>query len=251
MIDFIWVKALIKALVLPPTGLLLIATLGLAILAKCPRVGRTLAGAGVLGLLALSIPIVADSLVQLVDTSPPFDPDRTQGVQAIVILGGGVRRDAPEFGGDTLATLTLERVRYGARIARITGLPVLVSGGSVLGGVAEAKLMHAALETEFGVPVRWVEANSRTTRENAAMSAAILRRDGVTRVALVTHGFDMLRAAAEFAAEGIQIVGAPTGKRVGPDETVLDYLPSMAGLQKSYNASYELLANLVRIASPR
>ena len=30
---------------------------------------------------------------------------------------------------DTLATLTLERVRYGARVARLTGLPVLVSGG--------------------------------------------------------------------------------------------------------------------------
>ena len=53
---------------------------------------------------------------------------------AIVILGGGVRRHAAEYGGDTLGQLTLERVRYGARVARLTGLPVLVSGGSVFGG---------------------------------------------------------------------------------------------------------------------
>ena len=251
MVDFIWVKALAKALVLPPTGLLVIAATGLALLRKYPRAGRALAGFGVLGLLALSIPIVADSLMKVVDTSPPFDPNRTQGAQAIVILGGGVRRDAPEFGGDTLAAITLERVRYGARIARMTGLPVLVSGGSVLGGTEEAKLMRAALETEFGVPVRWVEANSRTTRENAIMSAAILRKDGITKVALVTHGFDMLRATAEFAGEGLQTVGAPTGKRVGPHETVFDYLPSMGGLQNSYFACYELLANLVRVATAR
>jgi hypothetical protein len=39
-----------------------------------------------------------------------------------------------EYGGDTLGRLTLERVRYGARVAKKTGLPVLVAGGSVLVG---------------------------------------------------------------------------------------------------------------------
>lgn len=249
--DSLWLKALIKALVLPPTGLLLLAALGLGIQTRFPRVGRTTTTLGVLGLLALSIPIVADSLVRLLDRSLPFDSQRASGVQAIVVLGGGVRRDAPEFGGDTLSTLTLERVRYGARIARLTGLPILVSGGSVLGGTPEGTLMRAALESEFGVPVRWVEARSRTTRENAAFSAAILRKEGIQRVALVTHGFDLLRATAEFAAEGIETVGAPTVIRVGRDETVLDYLPSMAGLRTSYYATYELLANLVRLANGR
>ena len=120
------------------------------------------------------MPVIADLLLQFVDTSAPFDARRgAQDAQAVVILGGGVRRDAPEYGGDTLATLTLERVRYGARVARLTGLPVLVSGGSVLGGEPEAKLMAASLEREFGVPVRWVETRSRTTHENAVLSARI------------------------------------------------------------------------------
>ena len=107
--------------------------------------------------------------------------------------------------------------------------------------------MQAALETEFGVPVRWVEARSRTTHENAVHAAEMLRKDGVDRVVLVAHGFDMRRAIAEFEAEGLSIVGAPTGQPGRTRNTVLDYLPSMSGLQGSYYATYEIVANLVRI----
>jgi uncharacterized SAM-binding protein YcdF (DUF218 family) len=93
-----------------------------------PRVGRWLAAAGVSVLFALSVPVVAEFLVGFVDTSGPFDPQAAKSAKAVVILGGGIRHNAPEYGGDTLATLTLERVRYGARVARLTGLPILVSG---------------------------------------------------------------------------------------------------------------------------
>ena len=249
MIDWLWVKALIRPLVLPPTGLLLVAALGLAVCSRHPRAGRALAVAGVLGLLAVSMPVVADHLLGWIDTSAPMDVEQASDAQAIVILGGGVRRNAPEYGGDTLSTLTLERVRYGARVARLTRLPVLVAGGSVLGAAPEARLMKAALEQEFGVPVQWAEAGSRTTHENAVRSAQILRREGIHRIVLVTHGFDMRRAMAEFEAEGMAIVAAPTGKHVATHDTVFDYLPSMAGLQGSYYACYEILANLVFLAS--
>src|SRR5258707_4562639 len=47
---------------------------------------------------------------------------------AIVILGAGRRVYAPEFGGETVDEFGLERVRYGAALARLTELPVLVSG---------------------------------------------------------------------------------------------------------------------------
>ena len=175
-----------------------------------------------------------------------LDLDRAKSAQAIVILGGGTRRDAPEYGGDTLGHLTLERVRYGARVARLTGLPVLVTGGSVLGGETEATLMRQALEGEFGVAVRWAEDHSRNTHENAVRSAAILRADGIKRVVLVAHDFDMRRANAEFAAAGIETIAAPTGLAPREAEGWLDYVPSIAGLQGSYYATYEILANLVR-----
>ncbi|MGH8800143.1 MAG: YdcF family protein, partial [Casimicrobiaceae bacterium] len=189
MVDPIWVKAVLKALILPPTGSLLIALAGLAARPRLPRLGAVLAWTGVASLLALSIPAVSVLLMQGLAVPAPFDRAVAADAQAIVILGGGTRRDAPDYGGDTLATLTLERVRYGARVARETGLPVLVTGGSTYGGKAEAELMRQALQGEFGVAVRWAENRSRTTHENAVYSAALLRAAGIGRVVLVAHAF--------------------------------------------------------------
>ena len=208
--DLFLVKKMLGALVLPPTGPLLIALLGLLLLPWRPRLGRVLAWFGVLSLLALSLPVVAHLLVRSFDQARPLDFRQPLDAQAIVILGGGVRRGAPEYGGDTLGRLTLERVRYGALVARKTKLPVLASGGSVYGGSAEAVLMKRALEEEFGVPVRWIETRSRDTRTNAAESAAILLPLGIRRVVLVAHSLDMPRAGAEFTSAGLQVTPAPT-----------------------------------------
>ena len=244
--DFLIARKVLAALVLPPTGPLLLALAGLVLLGRRPRLGRALAWLGAGGLLVLSLPIVSHLLVRSLE-SPALDLRRAAEAQAIVILGGGVRRNAAEFGGDTLARLTLERVRYGAVVARATGLPVLVSGGSVFGGTAEAALMKRALEQEFNVEVRWSEERSRDTRSNAAESATILLPLGIKRILLVTHGFDVPRASAEFATAGFQVTPAPTfvaGERFDfyPEEL----LPSMSALQGSYYAIYELLAEALR-----
>jgi uncharacterized SAM-binding protein YcdF (DUF218 family) len=251
MLDALWLKAIVKTLILPPTGLLLVALLGFALRRRFARLGGALVTASFVLLLLISVPIVADYMTDIVDTSRPFNAADARDAKAIVILGGGLRHNAPEYGGDTLGVLTLERVRYGARLARLTGLPVLVSGGVVLGGDAEASVMRESLESEFGVRVRWVEGRSRTTHENAVQSAELLRREGIHRVVLVAHGVDMRRATAEFAAQGIETVPAATGVRGDGDYTLFDFLPSMAGLHRSYFAIYEMLANLVRVASGR
>ena len=134
MVDPWLIKAVLKALVLPPTGPLLLSDVGLGMLGRYPRAGRALAVAGVLIVLILSVPAVAGALLRSIGTSAPLDLERARSAQALVILGGGTRRNAVEYGGDTLGWRTLERVRYGARVARLTGLPVRVSGGAVLGG---------------------------------------------------------------------------------------------------------------------
>lgn len=249
MIDPIWIKAILKTLVLPPTGLLLLSLVGLAIRNRFPRGGIAMAWSGVVLLLVLSLPAVGVFLTRTLDTSPPFDIARAPEAQAIVILGGGTRRRAAEYGGETLNELTLERVRYGAIVARLTHLPVLVAGGTVFGGEPEARLMRAALDREFGVGVRWVEERSRNTHENAVNSAEILRRAGIGSVVLVAHSVDMLRARAEFAAAGIITLPAPTGIPSSELDSLLDYLPGMGGLRTSYYAVYEIIGNLVRWAT--
>jgi uncharacterized SAM-binding protein YcdF (DUF218 family) len=245
--DFFVMRKVLAALVLPPVGPLLLAVLGAALIGRRPRLGRGLLWSGLGLLAALSTWLAADVLVGLVDDSRPVTLEEARSAQAIVILGGGVRRNALEYGGDTVGRLTLDRVRYGARVARATGLPVLVTGGAPRGGRTEADVMRATLEQEFGVPVRWLEDRSRDTFENARFTAARLERDGVKRVALVAHGFDMRRARAEFAAAGLEVVPAPTFVHARTEFELTDLVPNVAALQASYYALYELLANLVRL----
>jgi uncharacterized SAM-binding protein YcdF (DUF218 family) len=249
VIDAALIKGFFKALVLPPTGPLLIAVVGMLILNRRWRAGRILAWTGLLLLFCLSMPAVSFALLSMLSRWPALDIDNMRGAQAIVILGGGVRRHAAEYAGDTLGHLTLERVRYGAYLARATKLPVLVTGGVVFGGEPEAKLMKTALEHEFGVPVRWAEVESRNTHENAVRSAQVLVAAHVDRIVLVAHSFDMLRAKAEFADLGIDAIPAPTGIPSYVIDSPLDVLPNMSALQGSYFALYEIFANLTRWAS--
>jgi uncharacterized SAM-binding protein YcdF (DUF218 family) len=176
-----------------------------------------------------------------------FTPAEARDAQAIVILGGGLRR-APEYGGDTLGRLTLERVRYGAKVARETGLPVLVTGGRPpWSGRSEADVMRESLVEEFNVPVRWVEEAARNTHENAVLAAALLKASEVHTVVLVAHAFDMPRAQDEFADAGLATIPAATGLPFPPDLDLRYFVPSLGALQVSYYALYEMLANGARV----
>jgi uncharacterized SAM-binding protein YcdF (DUF218 family) len=255
MTPLFWLKYVIKIVALPPVAPLLLALVGLAIAGRHPRAGRRLAFAGVLALWLLATPAVSGFLVRCLDRTPPLDLARAASAQAIVILGGGTRRFAPEYGGATVNAITLERVRYGARIARATDLPVLVSGGAVRGAPPEAVLMRNLLVNEFGVPVRWMEMRSRNTHENAVDSAKILERAGVHRVILVGHSFDFPRSRNEFEAAGIDVIPAPIAIPHAMPDDIGDFLPSAGALQRSRFALYEMLANvqfqLAAAAAPR
>src|SRR3546814_6627172 len=74
--------------------------------------------------------------------------------------------------------------------------------------VAEA--MKVTLERDFGVPVRWIENQSRSTYANAELSAQRLRNAGVQRFYLVSHAWHMPRAMLSFEAAGLEPIPAPT-----------------------------------------
>ena len=199
-------------------------------------------------MLLLSLPVVAWALTRGIQDSGPLSVAEAGRAQAIVILGGTVRHYAPEYGGGTLGAITLERVRYGAKLARETGLPVLVTGGPIGDSTPLGVMMKTVLEREFQVPVRWVEAAARNTHENAVNSAAILKEAGLQRILLVSHDVHIRRARAEMEAAGLEVIGAPTAlaaPRVGADR-LLDWVPSANALQTSYYALHEWFGNLAR-----
>jgi uncharacterized SAM-binding protein YcdF (DUF218 family) len=242
-----FLKKLLSVLLLPPLMPLLLIAAGLLLAGHRPRLGRFLAWSGLLGALLFSAPWSVGLMLSPLEDIPLLAPDAARGAQAIVILGGGKNRHAPEYGGESVNRLTLERLRYGARLARQTGLPILVTGGASVTGLPEATLMKAALEQDFRLPVRWVESASRDTRENALYTARILSSAGIHRVILVSHAAHLKRAAEEFKAVGLEVVLAPTAFQGGQGEAeVGDFLPSPSAAYAGWYAGHEWLGILAR-----
>ncbi len=206
-----WLKKLISALILPPALPLLLTVAGLLFIGRRPRLGRVLAWGGVALTLLLTTPVGVAWMLRGLEPAEALAPGAAAEAGAIVIVGAGRRGYAPEFGGETVNRLALERLRYGARLARETGLPILVSGGAPTGDVPEAELMRETLETDFAVPVRWLESASLDTRDNARFSAATLKAAGIDTVLLVTHAAHMKRTREAFELAGLRVVPAPTG----------------------------------------
>lgn len=238
-----WAKKLMALAILPPLGPLLLIALGL----RLGRRGRTLAWSGLAAAWFLSTPMSVGWLMSGLETSAPLAPGALTGVEAIVILAGGQRHHAPEYGGSTVNGYSLERVRYGARLARQTGLPVLVTGGTVREPIPEAELMRDALVTDFAVTPRWVETDARDTADNARNSARILLAEGIHSVALVTHAAHMPRAARAFREAGLTVVEAPTAWQSNPEEAdfdPLDLLPTPRAALSGWYAAHEWLGRL-------
>ncbi len=232
---------IVKQLLLLPSGPLLLALAGLALMRRWPLAGRTAAWTG-LGLLAvLSMPAVSVFAGPQVEAEP-LPPDAPPLCAAVVVLGGGVEAAAPEYGGPSLDENTLLRLRYGAWLARRHGLPVLVSGGQVAAPPAEAPVMARVLKEDFGVEARWIEDRSRNTLENARHSARMLRAAGIERPCVVTEGRHIDRAMQAFALAGMpDAVAAPTALPQARPLGWTDFIPSTGGLEDSKRLLHEWL----------
>jgi len=244
---FVTLKKLLGTLLLPPAGPLLLAALGVWLLARrgsggvARKAGAALAVASLAALWLLSTPAIADGLTRLAEHYPALDLNRPVRGQAIVILGGGTARTAPEYGGPAVGFELLERVSYGAYLARRTGLPVLVSGSA-----HEALAMRATLARDFGITARWVNGESYDTFDDAQLSARLLKADRIGRIVLVTSSNHEWRAAQEFGSTGLAVEPAPVHVWAPHSHVFRDYLPDAAGLLQSTEALHEIVGDLAR-----
>lgn len=248
MIEFL--NTVTHTFLLPPTSMFLIILIGLLMWRRWPRAGRIVAGAGLALLTLLSSIAGSQLLVGPLEnlTRPLWMPERAGG-QAIVVLAAGRITRAPEYNNlDVPDYVGLGRLRYAAHLQRRTHLPLLVTGGLGLRRVAGlpngraysmADSMAAALVQDFGVPVRWIEPNSRNTRQNAEFSAAMLRAAGVHRILLVTDAMHMPRARAMFDETGLEVIAAPTFFFSESSLLPIDFLPSAEGMRRTWYATYE------------
>lgn len=236
----------IKQLLLIPAVLLVPLIVGLALLRNRGGLAWWTCVVCAALLYGVSTPLAADLLLgSLQQPALPMRQAAESGAQAIVVLSAESSA-APEYGGSTVGPLTLSRVRYGARLHRLTGLPVLVTGGPGAAGQASmAEAMRQALTEDFAVTEVWVEDRAETTADNAAFSAALLRAHGVNRILLVTSAWHMPRALRAFEQHGLTVIAAPTNFDGPVDRSVLSLIPSARALQRSYYGLHEWIGGLV------
>lgn len=255
LLDYASLKSLLLAAALPPAPLLLLAAWGGWRLRHGRRGGGALLVLALAGLWLSCTEAVGELLSRAAGQPAPLqrsqiDALRGQADGAVLVLGGGVRRVAPEFGASAPTRITAERLAYGVWLARRSGWPLGFTGG--IGWTAtelkqpEALTIARVAAEDYGLPLRWAEASSRDTRENAAHTLPMLAAAGVRRVLLVTHEAHMRRALRAFAAEaaplGLSVLPAPVGLRDDALSHMGDWCPSVEGFSRVRYVIYETLA---------
>jgi len=165
----------------------------------------------------------------------------------IVVLGGGATRSTPDLDGQgNLGGSAANRVLTAVRLHRLTGLPILFSGGQVFpdsgneANIARRQLLALGVADSDIL----VENRSLNTEQNAANTAAILKEKGFSRPILVTSAFHMLRSMIEFKQAGLEAQAFPTDYRTnGRNRTFYfnQLSPGADSLQNSGTALKEYL----------
>lgn len=212
---------IIEVLVTPPGLMISMIILGALLKWRLQRTGNIISLAGIVLLILSSLPVVTHPLLKLEEDIPALDVDSlaARQPQAIVVLGGGRYKNPPEYKQDTVSIASLPRARYAALLQRKTKLPILVTGGVVYGkGESEGLLIKRVIADEYLGTVRWVEAESRTTQENAVFSQTILASERINTIVLVTHAIHMRRAIQVFEHAGFTVIPAPISYHTRSEE---------------------------------
>jgi uncharacterized SAM-binding protein YcdF (DUF218 family) len=250
-------KPYLSVPLLPPVPLLVLVLLGARLMFRRRLLAWLLVLLGVVTLW-LSCTTGAAYLLQtwLLKPPPPLMEAQIAELKkaprtAIVVLGGGRRLRAPEYGMSTLNERTAERLRYGIWLSRETGLPLAFTGGVGHGadvGTSEAEIAARVADREYGRPLRWTEASSRDTRENAFKTVPLLQAQGIEQLVLVTHAYHMPRSLKNFQQADpsgkLRLVAAPMRVYPGGRMRVSDWLPSGEGFENVRAVLHELAGRL-------
>ncbi len=251
-------KAFISALLLPPVP----GLLGLVLAWRWRQRLRLAAPA----MFVLSIALLWLSTCQAPGawlerqwvSSPALRPDRMADLRrslvgrkaVILVLGGGVHPLAPEYGEAHWADAAFQRLHYGVWLERQIGVALMAAGGSGRAGtasLAEAAVAGRTLTRDYASALRWSEAASRDTRENARFGLTLLQAEGIQDVLLVTHGWHMKRAMRAFNQEAarmgysVNLIAAPMGLAAPSGPKMLHWLPSVDGYRRSHQVLHEMV----------
>ncbi|MDR2731300.1 MAG: YdcF family protein [Treponema sp.] len=238
---------IITVLILPPGCIILSLIIMIFFL---PRKSKWVPAPLLVILYLLSIQPVSDLLLlPLENAYPPVTENEIvknnelEGVQAIVVLGGGAVRGSPEGQGhDILASDAFKRAVYGYTLSSTYKLPIIFSGGKVFDYEPEPEAEAAArLYQSLGLDEKkfTAESGSRNTWDNAKEIAGL----EIKKAVLVTSAYHMKRGVYCFERNCINVIPAPTDYKCtrGMKYNTLSFLPSISSLNGSYLALHEYI----------
>ena len=227
-----------------PTIFIALSLVGALIALVWRRVGIVLVLLSSLSLFAAATPALSSYLLRRVEAAIPAAGDLGDA-QAIVVLGGDVRRGDGAQIPDRLGPLSLERVVFAAQAYRQLRLPVVVSGGTLSGAHASVgALMKTALEDNFAVSVAWQEDRSRSTWENALYTARLLLPEKITTVVIVSQAWHLPRALWAFERVGLKALPWPAPRTALRYRKIADFLPGLTALDDTFYALHEMIGRV-------
>jgi len=251
-------KPVLSVLVLPPLPFLVLVLIGARLMFRRRLLAWLLVLLGVLGVWFSATTAMTQGLTMwLMPPTPALVDSQITELKrapktAIVVLGGGRRLLAPEYGVSTLHERGIERLRYGVWLSKETGLPLAFSGGLGHGaepGPSEAEIAARIADRELGRPLRWTESESRDTRENAFKTVTLLQAQGIEQIVVVTHGYHMTRSMLNFqrATEGrpMRLVAAPMGLVPRGRLGFRDWVPTADGFEGTRLVLHEWLGRMM------
>jgi len=188
-------------------------------------------------------------------------PDQIARADAIVVLGGGTEAQAPPRRTVEISGAG-DRVLYAAKLYRDGLAPAILVSGGYINWLSDRPSTPAQEMVEIltfvGVPESaiWLQEKSNNTHEDAIYSSEILKEKGITKIILVTSAAHMPRSYALFAAQGLEVIPAPTDYLV-PDyfwddfrkgdvaSILVNFIPSASSLSTVTACLKEYLGMLV------
>ena len=248
------IKKVLSAFLLPPgMFVLMLSAWGVfQIVRKKSSAG--LAGMLLAGLIwALSILPVADLIMGPLEK--PYTQFKTPSGDVLVLLGGGIAGEVPDFSGKGVPSADfLSRIITAARLQQQLGIPIIVSGGFVYQNTKSEANVARRLLTDLGVSEQKIllDERSRDTFDNARYSKELCQKLGFKKPILVTSAYHLNRSVYLFNEVGLSVTPFPANFKSATDRKYdwQDFLPSTGSLDITRDALHEYLGQICYRLNP-
>ena len=231
------------ALLLMPAGLLWLALLAPACLARTRRL-RVAAILAFAGYTISGSPLTGGALMSWLES--PFQEIWSAGdgppLDALLVLGGGSQASGS---GHVHLGQSGDRILQAARIYRAGGTRTLVASGSSVASGRNLAEETAAIWRELGIPRRdivLIPGPRNTAEEIAAFQDLAATKDGWDRLGICTSAWHLRRAMARAETSGLDATPIPAdfrGQTVPLRSPFL--IPQGDGFSKVGRACWEIL----------